>query len=240
VGYHHFYKSRGELSAPCAVFNGNVDCSTDWTRPASLRKGNTLFLLRDILPDPASPLNFAQPQFVGLSMNYQLISGMAEVTAKFNDRLSGQIQAHYVRNIGYQAGDICRNGLKGLPVNNVTVSASGNTNPCASTTNTSPATFESGPNAFYVRGLAGYLRPSKPGEWSVELGYRYIEADALLDAFTDDNFGLGGTNTKGYVLGGNVAIFKNVTLGGRWLSTNQISGPPLAVDILQIDLGASF
>jgi hypothetical protein len=62
----------------------------------------------------------------------------------------------------------------------------------------------------------------------------------VVDAFTNDYWRLGGTNTKGYVVGGTVGLYKNITIGGRWLSANEISGEPLAIDVLQIDLNVEF
>ena len=75
------------------------------------------------------------------------------------------------------------------------------------------------------------------------LGYKYIEADAVVDAFTDSNFGLGGSNVKGWVLGANYAIDKNAWLSARYLSTDAISNPGLSsfsVDVLLFDFNAKF
>jgi hypothetical protein len=81
---------------------------------------------------------------------------------------------------------------------------------------------------------------SKAGQWNVLAGYRYLESDAVLDAFTDSDFHLGGTNSKGYFIGGQYALFDGVLFGGRWMSANEIAGPPLAIDVLQVDLVAKF
>jgi len=39
------------------------------------------------------------------------------------------------------------------------------------------------------------------GDWKVYGYYRYLQADAVMDAYTDDNFHLGGTNARGWILG---------------------------------------
>ncbi len=70
--------------------------------------------------------------------------------------------------------------------------------------------------------------------------YKHLERDAVLDAFTDSDFHLGGTNTKGWVVGGNYGLVKNVWLSGRWLSGNVITGPQYGVDILQVDVNTRF
>jgi hypothetical protein len=78
------------------------------------------------------------------------------------------------------------------------------------------------------------------GDWNAHIGYKYLESDATLDAFTDPDFGLGGTNLKGYFLGGNVGLSDNVWASLRWMSANNIGGTPYAVDVLMVDLNAKF
>ena len=77
-------------------------------------------------------------------------------------------------------------------------------------------------------------------DWQVSLGYKYIEADAVLDGFTDSNFHFGGTDAKGWVLMGNYGLGKNTWLHARYLSTDSISGPDLGIDVLFIDLNARY
>ncbi|MDP2027815.1 putative porin [Sulfuriferula sp.] len=80
----------------------------------------------------------------------------------------------------------------------------------------------------------------KNGDWQAYFGYRHLERDAVLDAFTDSDFHLGGTDAKGYFIGGNYGLNKNAWVGLRYLSADQIDGPPLAIDVLQVDLNAKF
>ena len=70
--------------------------------------------------------------------------------------------------------------------------------------------------------------------------YRYLETDAVLDAFTDSDFGLSGTNLKGFIVGATLGLAEHVTLGARWMSADQVAGPKFAVDVLQADLQAGF
>lgn len=77
-------------------------------------------------------------------------------------------------------------------------------------------------------------------EWQAYVGYRYLERDAVLDAFTDSDFHLGGTNHKGFMIGGSLALFKNTWLSAKWMSSDEISGLPLSVDVFQLDLNAKF
>ena len=61
-----------------------------------------------------------------------------------------------------------------------------------------------------------------------------------IDAFVDSDFGLGGTNLKGYFVGGNLGLATNVWASARWMSANNIAGVPYAVDVVQVDLNAKF
>jgi hypothetical protein len=72
------------------------------------------------------------------------------------------------------------------------------------------------------------------------LGYKYLERDAVLDAFTDSDFHLGGTDAKGYYFGFDYAFTPRVSARIRYLSANEIDGPPLGIDVVQLDLNASF
>ncbi len=80
----------------------------------------------------------------------------------------------------------------------------------------------------------------RSGAWRAYVGYRYVEADAVLDAFTDSDFHGGGTDAKGYIVGGDLFFSPRVFARVRYLSANEIDGAPLGVDIVQLDLNASF
>lgn len=93
---------------------------------------------------------------------------------------------------------------------------------------------------WHVGMSVGHLDMTKFADWRAFCAYRHLEADACIDAFTDSDFHLGGTNTKGWILGGDFALYKNVWLTARWMTADEISGPPLAIDVLQVDLNAKF
>jgi hypothetical protein len=234
AGYHSFKSVQGQLSAPCAPYLGNPDCSSDQTRPFFLRKGNTLFFLRDIIPPTTQmPLK----QFVGLNFDYDILDVNASVTVPVGDHVVW-LAGNYVRNLSFKRSDICRYGQQGAPLVNITASSTGSVNVCDGTAN--PASFNGGNEGYLAQALIGDRKPAKFGQWNVLFGYRYLQSDAVLDSLTDSDFHLGGTNSKGYFVGATVGLFDNVTIGGRWLSANEIAGPPLAIDVLQIDLSAAF
>lgn len=92
---------------------------------------------------------------------------------------------------------------------------------------------------------------AKRGDWNVFLAYRYLGSDAVVDAFTSSDFGLGGTNSKGTILGVNYGLAKNTWLTTRWMSSNLIDSivpttaggaqqTKFATDLVQIDLNTRF
>jgi hypothetical protein len=98
-------------------------------------------------------------------------------------------------------------------------------------------------SAFQVRVDVGAEQISRFKDWSTFIAYRYIERDAVLDAFTDSVFHLGGTNAKGWVIGASYGLAKNTFLQFRWLSSDVIdavNGQPMSVDSAVLDLNARF
>ena len=90
------------------------------------------------------------------------------------------------------------------------------------------------------------------GDWNLSLAYRWLGSDAVLDAYTNSDFGLGGTNNKGYILGANYGLDKNTWVSARWLASQLIDSMApkiqgtataptrLKVDLFQVDLNAKF
>jgi hypothetical protein len=89
------------------------------------------------------------------------------------------------------------------------------------------------------------------GQWRARVGYRYVQADAVIDAWTDADFHGGGTNAAGYYLWIDVGLANNTWLRARYLSANEINangivepGPTgllrYGLDILQVDLNTRF
>ena len=87
------------------------------------------------------------------------------------------------------------------------------------------------------------------GDWKASFKYRYLEGDAVIDAFADSNFLLGGTNAKGYVLRGDVMLVDDVFMSLRWLSAEEIDIPNVGeaiglgsveVDTFQLDINTRF
>jgi hypothetical protein len=124
-----------------------------------------------------------------------------------------------------------RNSIVGkAPVNNLAGSKNQNV----------PGPWDGGQNGMMARLTVGYPVLRDRWDWNVFAGYKYLESDAVLDAFTDSDFHLGGTNAKGYFIGGGLGIARNVDLSMHIYSTNEITGAPYSVDIVQLDLNGRF
>ncbi|MCG2842850.1 putative porin, partial [Sandaracinobacter sp. RS1-74] len=78
------------------------------------------------------------------------------------------------------------------------------------------------------------------GDWGVHMAYRHLESDATVDGFADSDFGPGGTNLKGWIAGGHYAVAKNSVFGIRYLSADEIAGPPLSIDRVFVDFLTKF
>ena len=95
-------------------------------------------------------------------------------------------------------------------------------------------------SGYQLRASLGDEALDAAHKWQVFFAYKHVERDAVPDAFTDSDLRGGGTDTKGYTLGGSYGLGKNTALSVRWLSGDAISGAPLSLDTLQIDLLLRF
>lgn len=241
VAYYDYDSVQGRPSEPCQLSAGNFDCSTDQDVPAFLNKGNTLFLLRNIVPPPSSPTDYAQPQFAALTFDYNILDLTADVTLRVTDNLSLIVGGDYIKNLGYDRNDFCKdfagfNGAAGStlpPVNNIDEN---DTTPCVD----GGRAYKGGDTAWMLRATIGYPKVVSWGQWNLYFAYKSIEADSMLDSLTDSDFHLGGTNAKGYIVAGTFGLYDNVSVRGRWFSANEITGPQLSIDVLQLDLLLSF
>jgi hypothetical protein len=245
AAYYHFRNVQGQLSEPC-LFNGEtvsigtndpVECSSDGTRAFFPRKGNTLFFIRNIVVPAPDTSPASNRQYLGLAYRYSILDLNASISVPLGD-IRATLRGNYLRNLAFKRGDQCRYGASqnGIPITNV-LDNNGNSNPCPAT---NPARVVSGNQGYLGRLTVGYPKPSKWGEWSVTGDYRYLQSDAVLDSLTDSDFHLGGTNTKGYTIAGTLGLFDGVSLTGRWMSANEITGRPLSIDVFQLDLSAEF
>ncbi|WP_285415387.1 putative porin [Pseudomonas sp. efr-133-TYG-5] len=224
LAYYRFDDIEGQRSSPCEPWAGAPGCDSDGTRAAFMQKGNSVFLLRDITPNPLNPTTTPQPQFVGLASEFNLLDLNLVWDADLPQDFKLRTQGNYIHNLGYDEGDM-RKRSAGQLVNNLDSSGD----------------IESGANAWMVQfTLGNALDLKKQGDWNLFAGYKYIQPDALPDGFNDSSFHLGGTNAKGYFLGGNYGLAKNVYATGRWLSSEAVYGAPFDIDVLQLEINTRF
>jgi len=164
------------------------------------------------------------PAQAGLASDYNILNINASYDyagfAPYHLRFSGD----YAKNLGFKSADVNKliNTLDGQGRDEPFINVDEQT------------------TAWQARIDWGWPKVDKAGNWNVFLAYKYVERDAVLDAFTDSDFHLGGTNAKGWFLGGNYGLMKNLWLTGRWLSADVIEGPPFGIDILQLDINTRF
>jgi hypothetical protein len=230
LAYYDFRNVNGRLSSPCALYAGAEACSTDWARPAFMQKGNTLMMLRDIMLNPNDPANTAQPQYFGLASKFQLL----DLNMRWDTKVAGayglRLDANFVRNLAYDKDAMFRRARGGI-INNYAANA-----PLVPT----QADFQSGGNAYMLQATLGKPSPAARGDWNILAGYKRIEPDAMPDGYNDSSFHLGGTNARGYYIGGSYAIDKNTWFTGRWMSTKEVYGAPYQIDMLQLEFNARF
>jgi hypothetical protein len=107
-------------------------------------------------------------------------------------------------------------------------------------TATACGSYEGGDLAFAGRVALGSRKADGRFAWSASLAYRHVESDAVLDAFNDTDFGLGGTNLRGFVATAGLGLGDGVTASLRWSTADAIAGPPFSVDVGQADLQVRF
>jgi hypothetical protein len=219
AGYFDYSNVQGKESAPCTLVYASDSCSTDDSRPLFVQFGNTLFPLRDIVQQ-TNTTNGAQPQYFGLASKFNVLDIHAAFNMALRDNLVATIDGDFVDNLGYNHAAVAASG----PVNNF------------STNNT----YQGGHLGYLARLTVGNPDIAERWDWNASVAYKYLETDAVLDALTDPNFHLGGTNAKGFILTGALGLAHNTALALRYYSATEVSGAPYGVDVVQADVTVRF
>ncbi|MGO4712928.1 putative porin [Bradyrhizobium sp. 2TAF24] len=225
VAYYDFSNVQGRQSTDCIVYNPSDSCETDLTRPSFAQKGNSYMMLRG----PNSVLSTTYPapnyQYFGLASQFRPLVASAQLDLGHFHPYHIVIDGEYVVNTAFNRGLMEMNSIN-------------NRGPNYPGKDYGP--FNGGNTGWMGRVTVGNKEIKHLWDWNVHAGYKYLESDATIDAFADSDFGLGGTNLRGYFLGGNLGLSENVWASLRWMSANNISGFPYSVDVLQVDLNARF
>jgi hypothetical protein len=148
-----------------------------------------------------------------LAADYQLVNYSLSFDQPLGAGYKASLAADYVQNIGYKVAEVLDRTEFIVPRRNV---------------------------GYQAEIGFGSATMNRANSWRASLGYRYVQRDAVLDAYTDSDFRLGGTDARGYYLGFDYNFTPMVMARLKYMSANEIDGPPLGIDVLQIDLSASF
>ncbi len=199
----------------------------DWTAPQFVQGGNTMVPINvnegnELDGTPINSRCTNTQSFVGQGCLYGLASGfnIFNFTALYDYAGFAPINVmftfDFTKNFGYNANRIQNEFSNRLADN------------------------RSKTTAYQFRIDVGDRDALKFKNWNAFFAYRYIERDAVLDAFTDSVFHSGGTNSQGWWIGGNYGLANNTWVNLRWVSASAISGPTYNVDSVFLDLNIRF
>ena len=233
--FYYFWRTEGRVGGPCDTHIKGASCDSDESRPSFAQKGNTYMAIRTpsdaaLAAEAANPLT-PRYQYFGLSSHFRELVGTVRLDVDIAEPLRVTLEGEFVRNLGFKPSEIAENALN-------------NRGACI----LDPGAVQPADCGKYVGGRNGYEGKVTVGsptqrkqlDWAVSGTYRYLESDAVVDAFADSDFGLGGTNLKGYIISGTLFVATNVSLRARWFSANSIVGPTYRADVFQLDLTARF
>jgi hypothetical protein len=182
------------------------------------------------------PTNPGAPVW-GLASKFRPVDVTAALTLRQFEPVQVGLSFDYVRNSGFDLADIERRaGTASID---------------------SLANMTTGVQAKLQ---VGSRDQSQRGAWNTFLAYRQFDRDAWVDAFTDTTWNLGGTNYRGFSVGGSYTFDRRSTLGLRWTTTRNLddgvrtlsnpsqptsviadlSSAPLKIDVIQLDLNTKF
>ncbi len=222
ASYYYYYNVEGRRSDPFIPVTSQDNGNTDETRPSFAQSGNTYFPLREIVPSPLN--NFGttnQWQYFGLATPYHDLALTGRLDYDGFEPLRVSLVGEWVKNLAFHRDAMGRTAINNLGPRGV-------------------GDFVGGDTGWQVDLRVGSAALAKRGDWNVFLSYRRAESDAVIDGFVDSDFGNGGTNLQGPILGGSLALSSRVWLVVRWLSATNVAGPTYKNDILHIDFNGKF
>jgi len=148
-----------------------------------------------------------------LAADYNLVDISAVAAWTLQPDLVLEMAGNYVTNVGYDEGDVL---------------------------NRTGVFVAEEADAYRLEFRLGNPEIARPLAWRAFVAYHYAERDSLLDAFTDSDIHRGGTDAEGYIIGGELGLTDNTWARLRYLSADEIDGPPLGIDVFQLDLNGRF
>jgi len=217
---------EGQLSTPFTPLTTADAGDTDNTRPSFAQKGNTYFAIRNIVPtvDNGFGTN-RQFQYFGLATPFENVSLSGRLDFKHFDPVIVSLFGDWTQNVAFD-----QNSLNARAINN-----RGPNLPDGSV-----GPYAGGNTAWLIGARVGTAALERRWDWNASVSYRNVESDSVIDGFNDSDFGLGGTNLKGYTISASLAIASHVSLSLRWLSADSIAGPTFKSDVIFFDVNAKF
>ncbi len=217
AAWYKFANLEGRVEDSTAFSLGNPSYGQYEYGSGLRQKGNTLFLT-NADSDPSGA--FSEKLLWGLASRFEPINLTASLDLAHFDPVHVVLTGDYVKNTAFDRSEILsRTGLN----------------------------LADGKDYGYLyKIMVGMPKLAQRHDWNASFTYRYLGSDAMVDAFTDSDFGLGGTNLKGYILGLNYGLDPNAYLGLRWMSAESIESFSLnpnhrfAVNVLQADVNVRF
>jgi hypothetical protein len=199
AAYYDYQHIVGERNSLDTTFN-------NWTAPAFVQKGNTLF-------DIANPSLPGSVNLFALASDFRIADLISVDELALGSRYSLGLTLEALRNLGFNAAQVrARVG----------------------------SYVEPRTRGYRADVSFGTRSPPAFGNWRATVGYRYLQRDAVLDAFNDEDFHLGGTDTKGYTVVLDFNFNPHVWMRMKYMSASEIDGPPLGIDVWQLDMNSSF
>ncbi|HEV6967852.1 putative porin [Roseateles sp.] len=234
--FRHMEGQRESSPPPAGPLNGATSYFASQYGAGLRLKGNTLINLNDPTSTAAPTWGLASRfRPVNLTVGLQLDASVLPVPVG--------LTLDWIKNTGFDIADIERRAGESLrdPVH-------------------PEKTIVDRTHAVQARILVGNPTLARRGDWQGFAAYRLVQRDAWIDGFTDTTWHLGGTNYKGWSIGGNVGLDRNFWLSARWTSTRNLddgvrflavpgdatslsgnlSSAPLKIEVLQLDLNARF
>jgi len=266
IGYYDYQNNAGRVN-PVRTNLANPTCNPNidggrcffedpiynYTVPTWMQRGNTLMNIRtDVTPGVLD----RRPVALALASDFNIVNFTGQLDVAMFDPYHVIFDFDIAKNIGFNANEILRRtrldplvmaqdpNSSGVAIFN---NAFGN---CRLEECIRERTL-----AYAVEMTFGYPQIERRWQWQVLGQYRYVERDAVLDAFTESNFFQGGTDTRGLVLAGLLGLSKNTIVRARYMMSDAIEdfvqidpltnrrvtdGAPIGIDRFQLDFNTVF
>ncbi len=219
VGVHWAFEDGGYLAGSAAYYGydnivgiRNTPLSTlrDYTAPGFLAKGNTLFDIRNDTDAQTSRFALAS-DFNIVDLN--LVLDLGDSLDVAGEPLHVQLIGNYVRNVGFDPHKVRARVGQSVKQRN---------------------------DGYLLSLAVGSPSIDAWGRWRATGSWRHLERDAVLDAFTDSDFHAGGTDAEGWTVSFEYGLSPAAWMQLRYMSADEIDGPPLTIEVVQLDLNARF